>query len=236
MLPSNVNDASYQQSEQSPNLESQDDSSEDEPMPVIEEKTPPPANPPGKEVVIKSKRKRTAKKLFTTDDPTVKVRVRQRKAGRPKGPKIVTVYKEDLVPEQTKVVVQAREETPPKVHYPPVKPLGKRDLMRMQKEEEIAKLEEVAGRVLLKTRKGDVDRRSIVKRTVQQIAATKRMLEANSLRRQKLADARASLIARETVKELAGLKHQYQPTQTRAPEPTDRVQPVKPQTMQELFA
>jgi len=213
---------------------------------------PPPANPPPSDASEPAsetkKRKRVVKKVVDTSDPNVKVHVRQRALGRPKGPKTIVIYKEDLDEDTDQpIVVQYKsrvkgrpkqkvpeiqveeEEVKPVVHYPPVKANpGKRELTRIAREERIAQLEEAAGRSLGRTKKGEVDRRTIAKRTPQQLAATKRMLEANEARRSALKNSHAKEIAKETVKELASIR------QAPAPAPP----PPKPReySMKEIFA
>lgn len=236
---------------------------------VEESDDPPPANPSPdqpkesvKDVVETSvqkpetkKRKRAVKKVVPTSDPNVRVHVRQRAVGRPKGPKTVVVYKEDLAedepsglvvqyksrvkgrPKQKVPEIQIQEEAAkePVVHYPVVKPTGKRELARIAREERIAQLEEAAGRALGRTKKGEVDRRTIAKRTPQQLAATKRMLEANDARRTALKNSHAKEIAKETVKELASSR-QAAPIYAHAPAPAVNRPKPREYTMKEIFA
>jgi hypothetical protein len=208
-------------------VENADESSgEDSPSegdtPCEPQQPPPPANPPALvSVPAAKKRKRAPKRLVPTNDPDVQVQVNTRTKGRPKKTKTVTIYKEDLhqEEEQPKVVIEckSRAKGRPKTTKPDVevKP-SLRQIKKDEKAADIAKIEVLTGAPVLTTKKGEVDRRSVVKRTPAQLAATKRMLEANIVRRHNAQKAVSKSIVEETVRELAARK-----TQITQPKPED---------------
>ena len=133
-------------------------------------------------------------------EPVKKV-VKKKKVGRPQKPLEEKLAKQVVVKE--KIIYMVQNE---KGEYEKVKntKMGARDLKKieLQKEKEAKELE--LGKKLLAKKNGKIDTRSTMKRTPAQIEATRKMVEANKLRRAEKSKATKKEnkeIVKESVKE-----------------------------------
>lgn len=229
-----------------------------------------PTETPTKKRAKKSKPEPT--KIATSDPNTTVVLKRKRRGPEPRK-KTVIVYREDIQDatpkQQTQVVVKSRKRGRPKeiiedddeegkgkelvveeekVIMRPTKTgkdkqLSARQLKKMELDQRFIEIEQAANRKLRQTRKGKVDQRCIGERTERQIAATKRMLEANRVRREKIAKEKNTELVNETLsvlternREQKKKRKKEQEDQTPPPPPPAPAPAPKPHTLADLFS
>ncbi len=229
-----------------------------------------PSETPTKKRAKKSKPELT--KIATSDPNTTVVLKRKRRGPEPRK-KTVIVYREDIQDvtpkQQTQVVVKSRKRGRPKeiieddekegkelvveeekVIMRPTKTgkdkqLSARQLKKMELDQRFIEIEQAANRKLRQTRKGKVDQRCIGERTERQIAATKRMLEANRVRREKIAKEKNTELVNETLSVLTERnreqkkkrkKEQEDQTPPPPPPPPAPAPAPKPHTLADLFS
>ena len=155
--------------------------------------------PPPKE----AKKKRAKKQCLSTSDPNITIQLSSRKPGPAK--RVVTVYKEDLPPQEITIVEKSHTKgRPPQADIVrKVKPLSLREIKKQELQAQFETAQLAANRDLRQTRKGKVDLRCIQPRTEKQLASIKALLEHNRTVKALKKETDQKSAVREVIGELA---------------------------------
>lgn len=173
----------------------------------------------------KKKERKIKKIIYETDDEVEEVveeKVVKKAPTRKKTePKQKTIIKEKVV-----YMIPTKDGGYKKVKNPE---LTKRDLVRIEREKELEEKEKELGKRLLAKKNGKLDKRSVggKTRSPAQIAATKKLLEANRIRREankKIKDHEkkesTKKLVKESVREVVSEPF-YEPKHIKEPEPVN---------------